>query len=51
MIGRSVAMAVGILALLALASCGGPGSALEELEQVADVQRGTTTLVFVYTDG
>jgi hypothetical protein len=45
------ALIVALVALLALASCGGSASPFEELEQVAGVQRGTPTLVFVYTDG
>lgn len=51
MIGKTFAVAAVVLASLALASCGGTGDAFEELGDVADVRRGTPTLVFVYTDG
>ena len=40
-----------MLAALALVACGGTGSAFEELEELAGIQRGTPTLAFVYTDG
>jgi ABC-type Fe2+-enterobactin transport system substrate-binding protein len=40
-----------VLAAFALASCSGADSAFDELEQVAAIERGTPTLVFVYTDG
>lgn len=49
--GKTFAMAAVGLVSLALASCGGAGDAFGELDQVADVRRGTPTLVFVYTDG
>jgi hypothetical protein len=48
---KPAALIVGLVALLALGSCGGAASPFEELEQIAEVQRGTPTLVFVYTDG
>ena len=51
MIRRTFALTAVALASLALASCGGSGDAFEQLEDVADVRRGTPTLVFVYTDG
>ncbi len=48
---KLLALVFGVLAALALASCSGGGSAFEELEQVAAIERGTPTLVFIYTDG
>lgn len=47
----SGALVLGVLAALALVACGGPGGAFEELEELAGIERGTPTLVFVYTDG
>ena len=45
------AVVVGAVALLALASCSGASSAMDELGRVVDVERGKPLLVFVYTDG
>ena len=48
---RHLAVLVGVLVALALAGCGSAGSAFDEVQQVAGIERGTPTLVFVYTDG
>jgi len=48
---RQLAVIVAGLAALALVSCGDAGSAFDEVEQVARIEQGIPTLVFVYTDG
>ena len=47
---RVAALVLAVLAVSALAACGGAGSPFDEIDRVAGFERGTPT-VFVYTDG
>lgn len=49
---RQLAVIVAVLATVAASvSCEATGTAFDEVDKVAGIERGTPTLVFVYTDG